>query len=173
MLKQRKGILLAEETIKIVIALICIVFLIYLLVTLYYTKVGDAKLNQAKATLKDSNTSSIKSGIEKVKIGQGNLGGTSEELLIHNPNSWYLFSFVQNELKPNECVGENCICICSNVGKVGVAFWKSEQQRQLEECDKKGTCLIVKDLIRFKEIEISPATEILIKNDNGISIIKK
>lgn len=172
MIKNKNGILLAEETIKIVIALICIVFLIYLLVTLYSTKVGDAKLLQAKATLKDSNTSSIKTSIEKVKAGQGNLGN-SEELLIHNPNGWYLFSFVKNDLKPNECLGENCICICSNVWQVSGVFWKSEQQRQAEECDSKGACLIVKDLIRFKEIEISPATPLIIKNDQGILISVK
>ena len=55
--KSRKAFLLGEETLKIVVALICIVVLIYFLAMLYYAKVDGEKLAQAKALLIDSSES--------------------------------------------------------------------------------------------------------------------
>jgi len=163
----KRGFLLAEETIKIIIALICIVFLVYFLLSLYFSKVQNENIKYAKATLIDSDDS-IKAVIDRVKSGISE--GGSEIKLVHNPKGWYLFSFTGNKIKPNSCAGENCVCICDNVYSVSLVFWKSEEERQAGKCSDKGVCLIEEDLREFGEIEITEATELTIKNERGLII---
>ena len=49
--KNKRGFLLAEETLKIIIAVICIVFLVYILVAVYNSHSADKKIEQAKEVL--------------------------------------------------------------------------------------------------------------------------
>ena len=65
MKKNKKGFLLAEETLKIILALICIVFLVYFLVYLYFSNVDSKKLEQAKSSL-DYLFKEINSGVNSV-----------------------------------------------------------------------------------------------------------
>jgi hypothetical protein len=167
-MKNKRGFLLGEETLKIIVAVICIILLVGLLVALYYSQINSAKTKQAQATLTNS-SESIASVIERVELGQG-LNGSSETKLIHNPSGWYLSSYTGNSQKPNSCAGENCLCICDKVF-VDTLFGIMDS-RQLKECDKNGACLIVSDL-KDKEIsiKINPGTGLLIKKqDNFIEV---
>jgi hypothetical protein len=158
--KSRKGFLLGEETLKIVVALICIVVLIYFLAMLYYAKVDSAKLAQAKALLIDSS--------ESIKARINNLDSINpvEQHLI-NPKGWYLFSFANGGEKPNYCAGLNCLCICDKLSRVN--FWKS----QIEECGEDGVCLIEENLQKFNEIKIDQQFIIIRKVNNNIIIREK
>lgn len=167
-MKNKNGFLLAEETLKIVIAVICIMFLVYFLTSLYFAKVNEEKLKYATETLKDSDES-IESVIRVLEEAQ------TKQMTLKNPKAWYLFSFV-GENKPNSCAEKNCLCICDNVNAVSYrSLWTSEEERQSEECAKDGVCLIVPDLKKFEEIEIKKdLTEILIsKINNKIEILEK
>lgn len=157
----KHGFLLGEETLKIIVALICIVLLIYFLTSLYYSKVNENKLKEAEATLKESQSGSIKVVIERVRNSQGNLGGDSEELLIHNPSGWYLFAFTEEET-PNSCAGKNCLCICDKLSSLN--FW----EEQAKKCDEDGTCLVVEDLGGFDKIKIDAGTNLLVKKFGGL-----
>ena len=123
-MNNKKGFLLAEETLKIVVAIICIIFLIYLLGAIYSSNVSSRKMGEATETL--SRMNSIISSLEE---------GESESQDILDPTGWHLYSFVEGE-KPNSCLNNNCLCICDN----------SLLTSQLKKCDDKGVCLEVENL---------------------------
>jgi len=158
--KNHKGFFLASETLKIIIALICISFLIYFLSSLYFSKINNEKQKQASFTLEE-----ISKIIE-------NVNETGENINAINPIGWYLFSFVEDK-KPNFCHGENCLCICDKVWEYGGVFG----ERQIKECDKNGACLVVLNLESFEKIEITKlkegSTNLNIKKlNNKIKILK-
>lgn len=144
--KNCKAMLLAEETLKTVIAVIAIGFLIYLLVSLYFSNQNVQEQKQAEGTLASIN--------EIIKSSE-----TEGMINAITPKGWYFFSFT-GEIKPNACVGINCVCICSNVLKIGYSSWRnSEEERQAEECSEDGRCLQISNLEFFEEIEIKDPRE--------------
>ncbi len=160
----KKGILLAEETLKIIVAVICIGFLIYVLMNIYYTNEDTKKISEAKSVLYESDES-IRTYIQKVEIENGTLEeGMAEEFIINNPDGWYLFNFTKDK-KPNQCAGENCVCICDDV------LWDIGGDRQISKCEDKGVCLIKENINVPYSIEITSNTHIIIrKKGNQISI---
>jgi hypothetical protein len=82
------------------------------------------------------------------------------------PSGWSFFSFVNEDKKPNQCIGGNCFCICDDVLiEIG--------NNQINKCDDLGKCLIVNNLIKFEEIRIEKGgrTSILIsKANSGIEV---
>ncbi|MDP2672238.1 MAG: hypothetical protein Q8O84_00300 [Nanoarchaeota archaeon] len=159
-MKNKKGMLLAEETLKMVIAIIVIVFLVYFLTNLYFGKLKDDAMKSSEQLLISSDQS-IKNIIESLEEGESK-SMTPQEI------NWNLFSFTGQE-KPNSCAGKNCLCICDEV------LWEnSENVRQVNECNKNGVCTIVSNLKNEKvniELQKDFATEILIsKQNNEVSI---
>jgi len=160
----KKGFqLLSEETLKIVIAVICIVFLVYILVSLYFSVTGAQETKYAQANINGDN------GVAK-EISRINVGGTPNEqgFLIPNPNGWHVFSFVGQDKKPNLCTNANCICICRNI-LIDIF------DRQIKECDSKGACAVVSNLEKFNKIKIENSGVFLSirKVNNLIEITKK
>jgi len=146
---KKRGFLLASQTVKIVIAVICIVFLVFFLTQLYFSKVTEEKGRQAASTLLDS-TNSISKWIDQIKAGETLKKNKFE---LKNPKGWYVFSFTGAEKKPNSCVNKNCLCICENV----IDYF----DRQIKYCDEDGACLIIPELEdRDIEKEIFDGTKI-------------
>ncbi len=157
----KRGFLLGEETIKIVVAVIAIVFLIALLASIYFSVTGSQKIKEAQSIVSGEN------GLTK-EIDRINLGGEPKEqgFFIPNPSEWYIFSFTGIK-KPNLCAGDNCVCIC---GKVLVDIFDG----QIKECDKKGVCSIVQNLKEFQQIKIEKTgVFVSINKINGIIEVNK
>jgi len=170
-IQNKRGFLLGEETIKIIIGLIVIILLVVFLANLYYSKVKEEKQKQAFSSLNGSNL--IQGQINLINMGgQPAAGG----IRIEVPVGWHIFAFTGNEIKPNVCVGENCLCICSEVVGFNLIDWTNKRERQAGECDEDGACLVVRNLIgNYKDsIEIeSGGTQIVFKSDaNSISVTK-
>lgn len=150
--KNKKGFLLAEETLKIIIAVICIIFLIYLLIAVYNSSTSEKKLEQAKDSL--SRLEVIISSLVE---------GGSERQDVPQPVGWHVYSFVGDE-KPNSCLNEKCVCICA---KSQIELLRS----QAAKCDKTGECLIVENLAMDEfDFKINNADNLLfvgIKNVNS------
>lgn len=158
---EKKGFLLGEFTLKIIIAVFSILILIYLLFSIYKNFSDDSATANAKATIE--------------KIYQNiNLVYNSKEVdksvhyIIQGPKSWYLVYFGKGSLKPDVCGREPCLCIC--------------KKDNVEKCDESGACRIlnpdkvdeVKGTILSSSIAIVPPTEIIIKMEKeGILITKK
>jgi len=153
---KKRGFLLAEETLKMVIALISITFLIYFLVTLYFGRANEADFQQAKQTLIDS-SQSVKKTIDGLNEGQ------TRTMTLANPIGWRFLSFTQDP-KPNSCAGSNCLCICK---KPLVSYFTEQAQK----CDDKesGICFANGNLEQKDfNIEIrKDLTKISIKKING------
>ncbi len=149
----KKGFLLAKETLKIILAVIAIGFLAYLLASIYFNSISNQKMVHAQDSLK------------RIKEIIDNEDSTSEVVSQITPPGWSLFSFVDK--KPNSCAGRTCLCICDHVA---ITFLKS----QLKQCDSKGVCEIVENLKDFGEIKIKkPAISIKVVKSEGKIIIQK
>ena len=149
----KKGFLLGEETLKIIVAVIAIGFLIYFLTSLYFANADQDKIVKADAVL------------EKVSNIIDNPGINSEIISAVNPSNWHIYSFLAPADLPNSCLNQNCICICNNK-------WISSQATG---CDEKGACLIVSNLDGFDEIKIKKGglTSIEVNKQPKVSIIEK
>ena len=160
----KRGMLLAEETLKMVIAVIVIVFLVYFLVNLYMGKLKDDTLKKSELLLIKSDQS-IKNVIDNLKEGES-------KSMILQEISWHLFSFTGNSEKPNSCTGKSCLCICDEViGEDPFGFVK-----QVNECNKNGVCAIIPNLKNEElniELQKDFSTEISISKQNNEVSIKK
>ncbi len=139
----KRGFLLGEETLKVVIAVICIAFLVYLLVAVYFSLTGEQKIKEAESTINNL----VAPEIERVnRDGEPN----SQGILLPNPAEWFIFSYIGDEPKPNSCIEQNCLCICERV-VLDFFNW------QIKKCDDKGICINVNNLAKFEMIKIEKA----------------
>lgn len=163
--KNKKGMLLATEVVKIVIAVICISFLVYLLFSIYYNNKAAQDKQEAQSTI-----NRIKDIITRIE----NKAINNETIPDISPASWYFFSYVGSETKPNFCAGEDCLCICEKISAWN-SFWGG---KQVSTCDQKGVCIPVKNLKSFGSFEIKSisngGTNVEIKNNsNFIEVLQK
>jgi len=132
-MKNKNGFLLGEETLKVVIAVICILFLVYLLAHIYYTNKDSRDLKLATASLENL-------------IRDINSGKNSTE--VYNPSGWRIVSW-DGENTPVEVTGakipasclnmgwSSCLCICKPLRSSGIS--KNVMTPKL--CDDNGICL--------------------------------
>ncbi len=132
--KNKRGFFLAEETVKIVLAVIVILFLAGFLFLLYSANSANNNLEIAQKTLKELEKE-IKSG----KIFFNYLAPKNNFAV----KGWILVSFPMQQdsslTKPNNCKidSKNCLCICgfknfnSAINAKGVA----------KVCEELGTCI--------------------------------
>lgn len=153
-MKNKHGFLLGEETVKIIIAVICLVALVYFLASLYLAN-RNKDLELAKASL------------EKL-IADINAGRNETE--IYNPKGWLITSFSSSkEIIPKYCLDkewENCICICVKPASTG-----GNVHFAVNGCDNKGVCQET-GFITLDIIEITPPVFLSINQDTKI-ITKK
>ena len=124
---KKKGFLLAEETLKIVLAVIAIGFLAYLLFSIYQSNQTSKNLEFAKESLNHI-------------VEEMNSERTRVE--IYNPKGWHLGSWPHDVTEgfliftetstqmPLSCSNfgwESCICIC--------------EDNNADSCDSKGVCV--------------------------------
>lgn len=98
----KKGFLLAEETLKIILAVIAIGFLAYLLYSIYQSSQNSKDLELAEESL-------------NFLISEIDSGKATVELF--NPNGWSVVSWPYNGDMPFTCSNldwKSCVCICKN-----------------------------------------------------------
>ncbi len=125
-MKLNKKAILMPETLKIIIAVVCIFLLVYLAVLLYGMLIKKTALEQAKETLKQitAEINSLEEG------GEGSF-------LITSPKNWFIISFEEGESSPKQCKGKNCLCICGG--------------KEIKSCDDMGICKITEKEINILE----------------------
>lgn len=143
----KKGFLLAEETLKIILAVIAIGFLAFLLFSLY----------NANKTAKD-----LELAKESLDFLVQEINAQRAEVEIYNPKGWEIYSWPNTYTKgillwktteegmPLSCSNlgwDSCICIC--------------KKDTPDKCDSKGICLnnpldfSVEDSIKIKDPPIT------------------
>ncbi len=107
---KKGGFWLGEETLKLIIGIIALGFLVYLAASLYFSAKTSKELEQAEASL-------------NFLVGEAKAG--SENVDIYNPEGWWVMHWTQTEELfaekkpgyniPETCSGiqpENCLCFC-------------------------------------------------------------
>ncbi len=119
--------LLAEETLKIVLAFIAIGFLVYFLVSLWMANQDSKDLELAKASLQHL--------VDEINDGR-------KSVEIYNPEGYWLMSWPHGNEKPLYCENlnwDNCLCICGNPGVFStikdLVTSHTKIQSFAEECD--------------------------------------
>lgn len=147
----KRGFLLGEFTLKVLIAILCILILMFLLYKIYATFTGQAYLDQANST--------VSKIVEEINYAYLNpsIGGN---YIMTSPKGWVLEYYSGNEQKPKLCNGD-CLCVCEKVGWIG---------NQVSKCDSNGKCAKVDLKISgLKEIVIDKPVQIIIsKNEGGV-----
>jgi hypothetical protein len=146
-IKNSKKAILLPETLKLVIAVVCILLLAYLAWSLYSIFMTKSDLAQAKETLK-----AIAAKINGLEEGE------TTDYLVVAPKDWYIVAFSKGENMPRSCNGENCICICERyinlpasdvnavyinspyTGKMAVDGFLGVYKKGVKACENMGTC---------------------------------
>jgi len=100
--KKAQG-MLGEHAVELIIAVLCIVALIFLGYLLWSFFSTSQELNKAKA------------GIDVVygNIQDLSKRGDSREFLLQGPENWHLMFYSVRDILPMPCeVGKSCVCIC-------------------------------------------------------------
>ena len=156
--KAKRGIL-PEETIKIIIAVICITLLIVLAAALYNIFAKKNDLEQARANMNNI--------IGKINIMAGELsnveeGIKTESYALLNPREWGLYGWPDDGKMLGECEQQGwrrCICFCE------IRWFKSN----LERCKALNVCKEIKQdelLVEPNPIQINE----LLKKGKGKEI---
>ena len=153
----RKGFLLAEETLKIVLAVISIGLLAFLLFSLYNNGKNAKDLEFAKASL-----SLFVEGLnaKQTSIDIYNPKGWNIGTWPHDVESGVLFRTTQFEY-PKSCSNlgwQKCVCIC--------------KENSAESCDSEGICVTTEEKFEIQNGNIEIASPpITIKVDYKTKII--
>jgi hypothetical protein len=157
----KRGFFLAEETVKIILAVICLGFLIFVLGRMYYSYTADKELQQAKDSL---------AFIEK----EANLMKTddSREVVIYSPApknlaDWWILIGFSGQVAPSSCSGNDCLCICPN---------RLVGSDMKTKCEKDGTCISFSGKIlsvQQTDLKNLPITILIKQTKNAISFSKK
>jgi len=142
----KKAFLLAEETLKIILAVIAISFLIYFLVSLYTNSQKDKDLEEAKSSLEHLVNEINSMDDDKITVEIYNPISSNKF-----PGGWILISFPLGEAGPNSCNNlgwKNCLCICNE------ASTTVKDTGFAEDCDKNGFCLENDFKIENKKIRL-------------------
>lgn len=123
-MKNKKAIVL-PETLKLIIAVLCIMLLIYLAVSLYGLFFKKTAIEQAKENLKQM---SIK--INKIEKSEK----SENQFLLESPSKWFLIAFPYKDgvETPKQC-NKYCICICP----------LEDKSNALKDCSSLGACVDV------------------------------
>ncbi len=122
-MRNKKAFMLAEHTLKVIIAVLCLLLLFYLLFRLYASYENEKNLGMAESTLNE---------IEE-KMNKAREKGEAQEVVLLEPKGWILISF-EGDKKPNKCIS-NCICICTD-DEPGFHLISTN----LELCNSLGAC---------------------------------
>lgn len=159
--KNKNGFFLAEETLKIIIAVIVIGFLIYFLVSLYFSNTDEENMQFAE--------SSTKYLIEQ-------MNAQTKEVQIFNPKGWIITAWKIGNEMPMQCSNlgwENCICICEDDSNWDIGIAKNTD---LDDCNAESYCSEYNKeiFINKASIEIdNPPITLEINYEDKIEVNKK
>lgn len=161
-MKQKKtGLFLAEETLKIILAVIVIGFLIYFLVSLYFSNANEENMQFAE--------SSAKYLIEQ-------MNAQTKEIQIFNPEGWIITAWTATQEMPLQCSNlgwKNCICICEDDYNWDIGITSNTD---LDDCNAESYCMDYSKEIFINEaaIEIdNPPITLEISYGDKIEVNKK
>jgi len=147
-MKNKKGFLLGEYTLKVIIAVLSISLLLYLLFMLYGNFQDEKGQENANAILNELS--------EKMILAKD---GSIQKMVLIDPgqnmiSGSILVSFSKGEIRPEACEG-NCLCVCvSGVAKEPYKLCNSEGECKNFEEDFDNVFIVVGGKKGLKDINI-------------------
>lgn len=135
-MRSKKGFMLGEYTLKMIIAVLCILLLVYLLSSIYSSFTNKKDLNKAKETLNSLAEKMIDAKTTQKRV----------TLPLLEPDGWRLIGYSGIE-KPEQCT-DNCICLCAD--RLRDRWFKD----QIEKCGAIGVCKDFNENINLFNIKI-------------------
>ncbi len=146
----KKGFMLGEYTLKVIIAIFCIILLLYLLFSFYSSFTDKKNINGATSTLNDLSEKMIDAKNEQERV----------TLPLLEPNGWRLIGYSTGD-RPEQCTG-NCICLCAD-------RWRDRWFKdQIEKCEAIGVCRNFD--VNINTFNIKIRTDVNIDYDRGYVI---
>lgn len=149
----RKGKLILEESVKWILAVACIAFLISLSVTLYGVFNSKAKIEQGRATLDEF--------VSKVNFLEGD---KISKMILGSPKGWYVVFYDSSRVlsgdgtgMPIQCGNKDCVCLCEAERRLSMEerdyfYYRNKGKSDgLIHCEKEGICKSTKNKILFGE----------------------
>jgi len=160
-MKSKKAFLLGKYTVTIVIAVLCLLLLVYVLFTIYSNSQDEKALGIAQSSLDELK--------EKMDLAKEN-SPQKATLLVQEGRSglhvWELYYFPKKiGATPEACYDDYCLCVCY-YGEAGEIF------SEYKTCNKIGRCIVIDGPVKVDSAYNLPAdVEINFKDDKYI--IKK
>ncbi len=133
--KNKKGILLAENVLKIIIAALCIAVLVILGLKLFGMFSKENQVRKAE--------DSLNSIAEKITVLTSQ-EYTQDHLYVDvyppKDKGWYIRSFKRADFPEKQCVGrfESCLCMCDDIGCKGLKACKGfEKETEVDGSESK------------------------------------
>jgi len=166
----KKGFLLGEFTLKLIIAVLCIALLAFLFFKLYESFTNKNEVDKADSTLTKVADS----------INNAFLKGNDYYVLL-SPKDWVLL--YSEEGKPNQCKGQRCLCLCEGEGvfdKIKKCFNIEscgndyvDYDKQLLNCNSAGACKKIDKKIELPEmIKVDTTGVNFVFNNDKVVITK-
>tara|TARA_Y100000310_G_scaffold343846_1_gene453461 strand:- start:3005 stop:3481 length:477 start_codon:yes stop_codon:yes gene_type:complete len=158
-MKTKKGFLLGEHTLKIIIAVLCLLLLAYLLFSMYSSYKDNRNLEIAEASLDEL--------IETMKLAKS----SPQESTILNPKNWILLNYIKTEERPISC-NKGCICLCEKASSAFPGDYvvaPASRKEQTKKCNKIGVCKSVSEDVKKFSTKLPVDLQI---NYDGIYEIK-
>jgi len=114
-----------SETLKIIIAVLCIALLIYLAYSVYGLFTKKTAFEQAKSSLR-----LLELNVKDIEEGKKN----ESEILLESPNGWAISAWPYKDERNILCKKKYCVCICPQKGIF------SDLEDYMLECYKNGIC---------------------------------
>ncbi len=141
----RKGFLLGEFTLKVIIAVLCIIVLAFLVIKIYGALTNKPEIAKAEGTLERV--------LEKIRVADNE--GKEQGYVLIEPRDWVLI--YKPTGAPEMCSGRNCLCVCEK-----------------EDCSQNSVCEIVsREIIMTNSIKIESVDIVVREMEDGKFSIEK
>ncbi len=146
-MKNKKGILL-RNVLEMIVAVFCILLLVYGGGRLYGIFAQKTEIEQARATIDQ-----IFGTIDSLEDGE------KGDYLVTSPKEWYFVVYEENQNMLPQCEGKNCLCICPSDKDLEEVLlgWKTvnslfyKQDKGIEKCEKEGFCKNIDKKVKIRE----------------------
>lgn len=155
----KKADIVMPEFLKIIIAIACIVLLVFLATNLYGIVIKKTSIEQARATLEGI--------VEKVNSFE-NEEVTKTDYVIVSPKEWTLVG-VEQKKSSGKCTSDNCLCFCKTEEYIEKT---NEGMDFLIACSSVGICKDTKVAMTVAGVESEhiPTNIVLERDGEGVLI---
>ena len=149
----KKGEMTAEQLLKLVLAILGILALLFLGISIYSVLIDKQKLEQAKAATSDI-----------INLEKDVISGKDQEYLLIGPKKWFILG--KEKGYNSQCLHNSCLCICEENDCAGKSFY-------CREIELEHVIIYAKSEKNYIEVDKVPLKLILSKSGRSLNVQEK